>query len=95
MRWEDYNGAISAFDAVIKLKPRFEQAFLFRGLAKSLLKDYKDAVDDLNRCIALNPKNGLAYLNRGAIKIDLNDNEGACSDFQTAFHWAIKMLPRL
>lgn len=81
---EDYKGAISDYNSVIRLDPRNSAAFINRGLAKSKLGDENGAFRDYNQAILIDPKNSLAYNNRATIKEKRGDLAGARSDYEKA-----------
>ncbi|MDG1054591.1 MAG: tetratricopeptide repeat protein, partial [Flavobacteriaceae bacterium] len=80
----DYNGAISDFSAVIRIRPDYSYAYFQRAYTKAELKDYYGAINDYSKAIELKPDDSYAYTNRGNAKYYLNDISGACKDFRKA-----------
>ncbi len=77
----DYQGAISDYDAAIRLKPDYATAYVNRGLAKARLYQYFAAISDFDVAIRLNPDDATAYGNRGLAKAKLGQHFAAISDF--------------
>ena len=78
---EDYKGELVDFNKAIKLKTKFNDVFVERGLTKSFLEDDEGAIIDFNKAININPKNLDAYLFRGYAKFMISDLKGACQDW--------------
>ena len=81
---ENYNGAISDFNNVIRIAPDFVSAYNNRGISKDNLKDYYGAIRDYTKAIELDPNYTIAYYNRGNSKDNLKDDYGAISDYTKA-----------
>ena len=81
---KDFGGAISDFDTVISLDPKFILAYAYRGHSKIYLNDYNGAIIDFNKAIELNPKFDAAYVDRGRAKDYSKDYRGAIDDFTKA-----------
>jgi len=81
---ENYNGAISDFNNVIRITPDFVSAYNDRGISKGNLKDYYGAIADYTKAIELDPNYDKAYNNRGFSKNNLKDYYGAISDLNKA-----------
>ena len=81
---ENYNGAISDFNNVIRIAPDFVSAYNNRGVAKDDLKEYKGAIADYTKAIEINPNYAPAFKNRGVAKDDLEDYKGAIADYTKA-----------
>ena len=85
---EDYYSAISDFSKVIKIDPKHNVAYLYRGNSKYILNDYYGAIKDFTTVIKLNPSESNtanianAYSYRGLSKEELGDDSGACKDFK-------------
>ncbi|KLI32681.1 hypothetical protein SZ50_08345, partial [Brachyspira hyodysenteriae] len=77
---EKYKEAIEDFNEVIKLNPKNEKAYFYKGVLKINLKKYEEAIEDFNEAIKLNPKNEKAYFNIGALKIILERYDEAIKD---------------
>ena len=78
---ENYNGAISDFNNVIRITPDFVSAYNNRGISKRRLKDYSGAISDYTIAIEINPNYATAYNNRAISKAELKDYYGAISDY--------------
>ena len=53
---KEFENALSAYNAAIKLNPNFVQAYNNRGLTHSELKRHEDALADFSRAFELNPE---------------------------------------
>ena len=80
----DYEGAIAAYDAAIRLKPDDASVYLIRGLAKSMLEDHFGAISDFDVALRLEPDNAKAYFSRGLAKSILGEYSAAISDCDSA-----------
>jgi tetratricopeptide (TPR) repeat protein len=54
---ENYQEAIIDFDNAIKEYPKYEQAYVQRGLSKQKINMHREAIMDFEKAIELNPKN--------------------------------------
>jgi lipoprotein NlpI len=88
----DYQGAISDYDRVLSLNPRFEEVYFRRGIARSLLKDWHGSEADYTQAIEIKPGHAQAYLHRGSVRNTLNKWQGAKSDFDIAIALDPKVL---
>ena len=61
----DYVGAISDYDAAIRLNPNDADFYWSRGMANKGLKDYFAAIRDFDTVIRLKPDDFFAYSSRG------------------------------
>jgi len=82
---QKYNNAIRLLNETIKAYPKLMEAYLSRGVDKSLINDYKGAIIDYNKVIELDPKNTLALYNIGNNYKRLSDNLKAISYYNKAF----------
>lgn len=76
----DPQHALELLDAAIRLEPRYAEAYLRRGLAKSDLRDWDGAFNDLSRAIRLNPT-AEAFAFRGLVSMRGGNYIGARKDF--------------
>jgi tetratricopeptide (TPR) repeat protein len=79
--YKDYKGAINYYNKVIRINPRYSQAYYGRGLSKLELFDYRGALEDFNKAIGIKPRDSQLYFHRGRIKAILYDFRGAFADF--------------
>ena len=80
-RFED---AIADFTEAIRLNPKEDGAYAWRGRAKMELKRYEAAIADFTEAIRLNPKDYRTYDWRGEAKLFLERLEDAIADFTEA-----------
>ena len=74
--------SIAAYDAAIRLNPKYAAAFNSRGLAKFNIGKNKEALDDFTNSIALgNTAMHQPYSNRGFVWHNLGKLDEALSDF--------------
>src|SRR5262245_57505145 len=76
----NYREAIGYFTEAIRLNPQYQNAYIYRGVAKYNLGDKRGAIEDYSRAIELNPKDAVAYNNRGVAMSDLGDKQAAIAD---------------
>lgn len=81
---QDYALAVKSYSELIRLNPKFEQAYAARGDAYLLLGKSDEAIKDLNEAIRLNPTNYVAYELRGTIHYENQKFDQAISDFNSA-----------
>jgi tetratricopeptide (TPR) repeat protein len=81
---EKWNEALNAFNKVIILNPKNEEAYFNRGNVYDELGNYKQAVIDYNKAIKLNPIYADAYLNRGFAYNNLGKLNKAVADIKKA-----------
>jgi tetratricopeptide (TPR) repeat protein len=80
----EHEGAISAFDEVIRLEPRNVEAYTDRGYSRREKELYDLALADFNEAIRLDPSFGRAYINRGYTWYVKQDYDRAIADFDEA-----------
>src|SRR5262249_13076831 len=84
----DYAGAISDYDAVLKLKPGDVTALLNRGIAHGEERDYPRALADFSEAIRLAPQAGEGYSGRCWIRAASGTApEAAIEDCDRAVHF--------
>jgi Caspase domain/TPR repeat/Tetratricopeptide repeat len=81
---KDFQGAIADYSEVIRLKPKDDNAYNNRGIARYQANDFQGALADFNVALRLNPNNTLAYRNRGNSRWIDRDYEGAIADYTVA-----------
>jgi tetratricopeptide (TPR) repeat protein len=85
----DDKGALTDFDQVLRLNPKYEAAYTGRGVAKSNLGNKKGAIDDLNQALLINPNNVRAYGARGDLRFEVGDRRGAAADLKQSLTLSI------
>lgn len=81
---EDYEGAISDYNYLIKGKPGNKDYYLKRAYAKASKDDYNGAFIDLNIALEIDPNNAITFYNRAGIKYWKGDYLGALDDINKA-----------
>ena len=75
----DTDRAIADFDAAIRLKPEFADAYINRGLAWIEKRDYERAIADFTEATILNTENAfLAFDDRAGAREDRRVARRAC-----------------
>jgi tetratricopeptide (TPR) repeat protein len=85
----DYKGALTDFDQVLRLNPKYEAAYTGRGIAKSNLGNKQGAIEDLNQALLINPNNVRAYGARGNLRFQVGDKRGAEADLKQSLTLSI------
>ncbi len=80
----DFARAIADYSKAIETDPRYEEAYINRGLAYRRFDNQKSALADFGKALELNPKSAKAYLNRGISYSLLGEFAAAMADFQKA-----------
>ncbi|MEI6054826.1 MAG: tetratricopeptide repeat protein [Lentisphaerota bacterium] len=80
----DYLGAITDFDAALKLNPTLQNVYYNRGLAKTNLGDKEGAILDFSRAIDLNENDAKSYYHRAIIKATMGNYKEALDDMNEA-----------
>jgi len=80
----DLDGALTAFNYALQLRPHFAEAYSSRGIVKRAKGDLDGALADSNKAIELNPGLAEFYSNRGIVKKDEGDLDGALADCDKA-----------
>ena len=78
---KDYDGALSDFDAYLRLAPERVQGLVGRAFVLELKGELDKALDDLDEAIRLDPRGADARRNRGWVRKSKGDHDGALSDF--------------
>lgn len=79
-----FEKAITDFDRALKIDPKYQQAYLVRGMAKSRIGRKTDAIADFSQVILIDPTYANAHFNSSLAKYDLGDVNGAISQMQKA-----------
>ncbi len=82
--------ALKCFEAAIRLKPDYAEAYSSRGYALSRIGDYDEALRSCDKAVALNPRLADAHVNRGKFLSVLGRHEEAV----LAFTEAVEINPR-
>jgi tetratricopeptide (TPR) repeat protein len=82
----DLNLALSDWNKVLELDPKYPEAYSNRGTLKaSGLNDVPGAITDYSKAIEVDPKYAEAYYNRGLLKAEkIKDLAGALVDYNQA-----------
>ena len=80
----DFDAAINAYDAVLRLNPNHAEAYNNRGLARDALGQHEAAIADYDAALRLNPNHAKAYNNRGGARYALGQYEAAIADCDSA-----------
>lgn len=80
----EFQKALSDFQKVVSLKPRFARGYHARGLVYADLGKTDDAIADLNQAIKLNSKDWSVYYSRATLRRADGDYEAALQDLKTA-----------
>src|SRR5215468_9359129 len=80
----DYDGAIAAFSAAMRLDPKSALALTNRGVAYERKGDMDRAIADFSEAIRLDPNYALASSDRGIAYARKGDNDRAIADFNEA-----------
>ena len=84
---KNYPRAIDDFNQAISLNPHNEQAYIHRGIIRSLVGEHQGAIDDFNQVLTLIPKSvAQCYRNRGVAQGKMGNNLAAIEDFIEAIN---------
>jgi tetratricopeptide (TPR) repeat protein len=89
----DYRGAISDLDEVIKVLnlSNHRLAYFYRAFSRNRINNNKGALEDYNYLLKIDINNAEAYFNRGLILIQNKANKNlACLDFSKAGELGLK-----
>ena len=86
----DMAGAMSAFDAALKIDPAHADAAYERGLLFMRMGKPNEAIADFTTAVVSNPAHGRAFAHRGEVKITVNNWDSAFEDFDMAVEVAPK-----
>lgn len=85
LQHEAYNAAIRAFDSVIELTPKDDQAYVNRGYCYLMLGN-QNAINNYTKAIELNPLNSFGYSRRGISNFVKGDYPQCYDDLNKAIH---------
>lgn len=80
----DYRKAMDDFNAALKVKSNFPQAYANRALVFVKIEKLPRAIADYDRAIEINPDYAAAYVGRGNVHRLLNEHRQAIADFTKA-----------
>lgn len=89
-RNKEFNQAIIAFSAAIRLRPNYANAYVNRGFQYDELGQTEKAVADFSAAIRLNPQYAKAYYNRGTVYLKRKEYDRAIADFTQTIRLAPK-----
>jgi len=92
-RQRRYTEAIQLLNKAIEDDPDNINAFLDRGVDKSIIQDLHGSIDDYSKALEIDPRNVMALLNRGKSKARLKDFAGAIYDFNAALNFKVFYTP--
>ena len=80
----NYQKALEACNAVLKLDENNFAAYFFRGFAYSHLEQYETAVADFEQAIRIDPSSAYPYFGRGFARVQLEKYRHSLADFEQA-----------
>ncbi|MFA5779774.1 MAG: tetratricopeptide repeat protein [Elusimicrobiota bacterium] len=86
-----YDKAIEYYTKAIEINPKFEDAYVNRGVAYGNKGLYDEAIEDCTKAIQMNPKDAGAYVNRGIVY----NNKGLYDEAIEDCIKAIQINPKL
>lgn len=85
---QDYTGALSDFDAVIKANSELVgEAYLYRGRCKKALNDISGAVIDLKQSLHYSPDSANVYIKNGLVNEEAKDFSAAIDQYNKALEY--------
>ena len=87
---KQYRKAIEEASVVIRLNPRYADAYVERGNSYDAIGNHSRAIAEYSRAINIDARNAEAYFNRGGTYAILSDNSKAITDLSKA----IKVNPK-
>jgi tetratricopeptide (TPR) repeat protein len=91
MSLRNYEGALAAFDKIIKTEPDFAEGWNKRATVYYLMGEYEASVRDVERTLTLEPRHFGALSGLGLIYLTVGDDLAALK----AFEAALKVNPHL
>ena len=80
----DFDGAINAYNAVLRLNPNYANAYNNRGVSKDKIGRPDEAIADYDAALQLNPNYAEVYNNRGVSKDKIGRPDEAIADYDAA-----------
>lgn len=80
----EFDEAIKLFDQVIRLDPKYVEAYVSRGMAWNEKSEYDKAIKDFNEAMKVDPKFVPAYVNRGISWTEKSELDKAIKDLDAA-----------
>jgi tetratricopeptide (TPR) repeat protein len=80
----DYQSAVDNYSKAIKVKAKFSEAYVNRGLVKAELGDAKGSLADQNAAFEIDPNQPAVYVNRGVLLYQAKNWEGAIGEYTQA-----------
>jgi tetratricopeptide (TPR) repeat protein len=80
----DYQGAVDNYSKAIKVKAKFSEAYVNRGLVKAELGDTKGSLADQNAAFDIDPNQPAVYVNRGVLMYQAGNLAGAIGEYTQA-----------
>ena len=80
----DIGLAMQDYDAAIRLRPGFAEAFKARGFCRALMVDLDGAIADFSEAIRINANDPLAFRERGSVYATKGEWEKGIADFDQA-----------
>lgn len=71
---------IEEYDRLVKLNPKNANVYIYRGIARYILKDLIGSLADFDQAIKIEPNNYLFYHYRSSVKYTLEDKLGSKKD---------------
>ena len=81
---KQYDKAIDDYTQAIQINPKFDKAYIGRGLSYYVKGEDDKAIADYNQAVQINPKNDLAYAGRGRAYADNGEDDKAIADYNRA-----------
>lgn len=85
-KWDKDSLALKTFNRVIKLAPRYGDAYVNRAFILMSLNSYDEAIADLDLVIKNQPTNKTAYNNRGFCHLYFKHYQLAIADFEQSLN---------
>lgn len=80
----DLDGALQAFDAVVRQAPTFAEGYNQRALVHAMRDEYLEAVEDIQRVLTIEPRHFGALAGLGRILLLYDRDEAALHAFEAA-----------
>ncbi|MGE5194134.1 MAG: tetratricopeptide repeat protein [Deltaproteobacteria bacterium] len=77
----DFDKAIQIFDEVVRLDPKYVEAYVSRGMARNEKSEHDKAIKDFNEAIRVDSRFAPAFFNRGMAWSAKNEYDKAIQDF--------------